>query len=145
MCSSMKRKKSTNNASDIDSDLITVNNFFACFVKEISVTKYGSDKELTPTFSPHEIFQYSDSMLKHLPKDALKKIGKEIVYSKEPVYFNMTTIDRRIHDGSDFTITGLSNMQIATAKANTAKDLNLVDTISKFQNQLKDSMFIEFH
>ena len=122
MCSSMKRKKSTNNASDIDSDLITVNNFFACFVKEINVTKYGSDKELTPTFSP-----------------------KEIVYSKEPVYFNMTTIDRRIHDGSDFTITGLSNTQIATAKANTAKDLNLVDTISKFQNQLKDSMFIEFH
>ena len=35
--------------------MITVNNVFAHFVKEISVTKYGSDKELIPTFFPYEI------------------------------------------------------------------------------------------
>ena len=35
--------------------MITVNNVFAHFVKEISVTKYESDKELIPTFSPYEI------------------------------------------------------------------------------------------
>ena len=69
--------KKTNQNSDIDADLITVNIFFAHFVKEVSVTKYGSDKELIPTFSPYEIYQYADSMLKHLPKDALKTIGKK--------------------------------------------------------------------
>ena len=69
----MKIKKSTNGVINIDDDLITVNNFFAHFIKEISVTRYGSDKELTPTFPPHEIYQYSDAMLKHLPKDSLKK------------------------------------------------------------------------
>ena len=67
----MKIKKSTNEASDKDNDLITVNNFFAHFIKEISVTKYGRDKELIPTFSPYEIYQCSDARLKHLPKHSL--------------------------------------------------------------------------
>ena len=37
---SHKNLKKTNHNSDIDADLITVNNFFAYFVKEVSVTKY---------------------------------------------------------------------------------------------------------
>ena len=54
---------------------MTVNNFFfAHFVKEVSITKYGSDKELIPTSPTYEIYQYADPMLKHLPKDALKTI-----------------------------------------------------------------------
>ena len=48
------------NSSDIDSGLITVNNFFAHCVKEISITKYSSDKELPSTFSPWDVYQYSD-------------------------------------------------------------------------------------
>ena len=70
ICFPIKIKKKSNNSSDIDDDLITVNNFFAHWVKEISITKYGSDRELPPTFSPWEIYQYSDQMLKHLPKDS---------------------------------------------------------------------------
>ena len=60
--------------------MITVHNFFANWVKEVSVTKYGSNKELPPTFSPWEVYQYSDSMLKHLPTDALKTIQKTLLY-----------------------------------------------------------------
>ena len=56
ICFAMKIKKSTNNSSDIDSDITTVNNFFAHFRKEISVTRSGSDKELIPTFSLYEIY-----------------------------------------------------------------------------------------
>ena len=44
LCFPMKIKKSANNPSDIGSNMITVNNFFAHFIKETSVTKYGSDK-----------------------------------------------------------------------------------------------------
>ena len=40
LCFPMKMKKSSNEAQDIDSDLITANNFFGHLVKEISVTKY---------------------------------------------------------------------------------------------------------
>ena len=73
ICFHKKIKRKNQCCYDIDADLITVNNFFAHFVKEISITKYGSDKELIPIFSPCQIYQYSDGMLKHLPKDVLKK------------------------------------------------------------------------
>ena len=49
LCFSIKIKKKSDNNADIDKDLITVNNFFAHWVKEISITTYGSDKELPPT------------------------------------------------------------------------------------------------
>ena len=64
----IKIKKKTNTAQDIDAYLITVNNCFAHFVKEISITKYSSNKKLIHTFSPYEMYQYADSMLKHLPE-----------------------------------------------------------------------------
>ena len=67
--------------------MITVNNFFAHWVKEISITKYGSDKELPRTLSPWEVYQYSDQMLKHLPKDVLKTIQKTVLFGKTLVYF----------------------------------------------------------
>ena len=51
-CFSIEIKRKTNNALDLNADLITVNNFFAHWVKEISVTRYASDKKLPPTFSP---------------------------------------------------------------------------------------------
>ena len=69
----MKIKKSSTEASDIDDDLITVNNFFAHLIKEISITIYGSDKELISTFSPYEIYQYSDSMIQTPPKRRTEK------------------------------------------------------------------------
>ena len=48
-----------------------------------------------PTFSSFEIYHYSDSMLKNLPKNGLKKIEKTMLYSKKPVYFNRTTLEER--------------------------------------------------
>ena len=84
ICFPMKIEKKTNQNLDTDADLIIANNFFAHFVKEINVKTYGSDKELIPTFSPYEMYQYPDAMLKHLPKDALKMIEKTHLYSKQP-------------------------------------------------------------
>ena len=55
ICFPFKVKKVTNEASDIDTDLITVNKFFAHFVKEINITRYGNDKQLMTTFSPYDI------------------------------------------------------------------------------------------
>ena len=37
-------------------------------------------------------------MLKHSPKDSLKNLEETMLYSKKPVYFNKTTIDRRINN-----------------------------------------------
>ena len=60
-------------------------------------------------------------MLKHLPKKALKKIEKTLLYSRQGAYFNVTDSDRRIHDGSDIDTTGLSAAQITTLKKITLK------------------------
>ena len=93
ICFPMKIKKLSDPTTAIDPT--TVNNFFVHLVKEISITKYGNDKQLIPTFSPYEIYQYSDAMLKHLPEKFLKKVEKTLLYSKKSVYFNKTTLDRQ--------------------------------------------------
>ena len=118
--------------------MITVNKFFAHFVKEISITKYGSDTELIPTFSPYEIYQYSDSMLKRLPAETVKTIEKTFLYSKTPVYHIDLNIDRRNHNGDGLAMTGLTAAQITTLKKFFAKDLNIDDGITKFQNIIKN-------
>ena len=99
-----------------------MNNFSRHLIKEITIIRYGNDKQLITTFSPYEIYQYSHSMLKHLPKGFLKKFEKTMLYSKKPVYFNKTTIDRRMSNGS--------GGGKATSKANDAKDLNIDERIT---------------
>ena len=118
--------------------MITVNNFFAHWVKEISITKYGSDKELPLTFSPWEVYQYSDQMLKHLPKDSLKTIEKNHLYSKVPIYFASTLYDRGNHNSANVVLTGLTAAKQTERKEKHAKDLNIDQRIELFQTQLKN-------
>ena len=97
ICFPIKTKKKSNNSSDIDADLITVNNFFAHWIKEISITRYGSDKELPQTFSPWEVYQYSDQMLKHLSADALKTLQKHYYLVKNlSILLKLDTTDETI-------------------------------------------------
>ena len=79
-------------------------------------------------------------MLKHLPKDGLKKLEKTLLYRKQAVYFNQTTINRRIHDGSGFATRILNANKISTSKKkkNNAKDLDIDERITKYKDQLKD-------
>ena len=49
-------------------------NIFAHWVMEIGITKHGTNKSLIPTTTPQETYRYPESMLKQLPKDALKLI-----------------------------------------------------------------------
>ena len=123
ICFPIKIKKRTNQNLDIDGDLIT---------------KYGSNKELIPTFSPYEIYQYSDGMLKHLHADELKAIEKTLLYSKNAVYYNDVNIERRNHNGDGITTAGMNMTQVAATKKNNAKYLNIDDRIAKFKEQLKN-------
>ena len=116
-------RKASNEASAIDSTLITVNNFFGHWVKEISVTKYGTNKELTPTTTPQEIYQDSDSMLKYLPKKSLVVIRNGFLFSEKDVNYPNGK-DRRVH-----------SLTINTAERT---DNNLDDRTAKFANQIKN-------
>ena len=119
----MKIRKSSDKDDDIDADLITVNNFFVHLIKEISVTRYENYKQLIPTFSLYDTYKYSDSTLKHLPKDSLKKLEKTVLYSKQAVYYNKTTIDKRTHNST---------------RLNDIKYLSINKRIIKFENQPKN-------
>ena len=69
-------------------------------MKEVSITKHGSDKEFPPTFTPWEVYQYSDVILKPLQKDSLKTLEKHLLYSKEKVYYASTRYGRRNFNGT---------------------------------------------
>ena len=120
--------------------MTTVNNFFAHWFKEViikyGITKYGSDKELRRTYSPWEVYRYSDQMLKPLPADDLKSIPK-FFYSKKPVYFANTNYEKRNFNSKDIVTTGLNTAQI-TEKKNHAKDLNIDERIHLFHDQIAD-------
>ena len=85
------------------------------------------------------MYQYADSMLKHLPEKSLKTIEKTNLYSKKLIYYTDVNIDRRVHNGDRITApTGSTVAQIANLKANYAKDLNIDDRIAKFKNLFKN-------
>ena len=64
---------------NLDGDIFPVNNIFAHWIMEIDITKYGTNRSFIPTTTPKEIYRYSDSMLKHLPKNSLKMIEKYLL------------------------------------------------------------------
>lgn len=64
ICFPIKFLKITNANTDIDDDMTTRNNFFAHQIKEINIAKYGSHKQLIPTSSPYEVYQYFGSVEK---------------------------------------------------------------------------------
>ena len=138
ICFPIKIKKTSDNTAHIDNNLITVDNFFAHWIKEVCITKYGTDKELPPTSSPWEVYQYLDQLLKHMPTNALKTIQKTHLFSRKPVYFANTSYERRNHNAANIDFTGLSTAEVTTAKKNHAKDLNIAERISLFKNQLKN-------
>ena len=77
-------------------------------------------------------------MLKHLPEDDLKSIQKTFLYSKKPVYFDSTSYDRQNFNSKDLVTTGLNAAQITEKKKQHAKDLNIDDRITLFQDQIAD-------
>ena len=105
---------------NLDADIYPVNNFFAHWIREIDITKYGTNKSLIPMITPKEIFRYSDSMLKHLPKNALKMIEKDLLYSKKPVIIPANKDSRSHNSNNEAFIT----------------DDNLEERQGKFANQI---------
>ena len=53
------------------------------------------------------------------------------------MYFASETYERRNHNGASINTTRLNATEIATAKKQHAKDLNIDNRIKLFQNQLK--------
>ena len=124
----MKIKKRTDDDDDLDGTLITVNNFFAHWIKEIDIKKLGDDQPILPTINTVEIYKYSDQILKHLPKDSLKLIEKDLLYSKKKVKLPDNRDRRR-------------KFVAAGGDANDRTDDNLDQRIEKFHDQLENTYY----
>ena len=103
----IKKKNVTN---DIDATLITVNNFFAHFIKEIVTSRYRDDQHILPTNNVVNIYRYSNTMLKHIPEKALKTFQDTLLYSEKAVSLksdndrkeNNNELEKLTRDDRDF-------------------------------------------
>ena len=114
------------NAIQTTAGTIPVNNFFAHWIKEIDIKRYGDEMPILPLTNTIDIYRYSDELLKQMPKDALKTIQNYLLYSKEKVVIYGDNNDRRAY----YTTTN------ATARNRTNE--NLTDRTAKFQSQIKN-------
>ena len=69
----------------MDIDMITVNNFFGYWIKDIDIRQYPDDTRILPTNNNVDVYRYSASQLKYLPKNAISTIEKTLLYSKKSV------------------------------------------------------------
>ena len=124
LCLPVTFRKKTANTTAIDRDLITVNNFFAHWIKDVIVRRYGNDVAVLPINTVLEVYKYSEAMLKHLPDDVLATFQDQLLYSKKKVIIKGNAAnsfnDRRNH--------------ISASARNGNTDDNLEDRISKFND-----------
>ena len=124
VCLPVVFRKVTNKAQAIDADMITVNNFLAHWIKDISIKRYGDDIAILPINTTLDLYRYNESMLKHLPDDVLETFQHEILYSKKKVIIKGNGAnsfnDRRNH--------------AAGAARNSNTDENLAGRIAKFND-----------
>ena len=124
LCLPITFRKSTNKAQAIDVEMITVNDFFAHWIKDTSSKRYGDDIAILPINTTLYIYRYSEAMLKHLPDEVLETFQHELLYSKKKVIIKGNAAnsfnDRRNH--------------IAAAARNSHTDDNIEDRIAKFND-----------
>ena len=71
--------------AQMDANMITVNNFLGHWIKNIDIRQYPDDTRILPTNNNVDVYRYSASQLKYLPKNAISTIEKTLLYSKKSV------------------------------------------------------------
>ena len=92
--------KNATETAQLDADMITVNNFFARWMADTDIRQYPDDTRILPTNNNVDVCQFAASQLKYLPKDSVKAIKKQLLYSNKPVYLAEET-DRRPNNDDD--------------------------------------------
>ena len=125
----LKIKSKTNTANDIATTATVVNNFFEHWIKEIDIKRLGDDTPILPTSNTVDIYKYSDAILKHIPKEVLKVIKNDLLYSKKQVKLPDGEERRKKHTPS------------GGGDATERIDDNLDERIKNFNSQLKNTYY----
>ena len=100
LCLPIQIKSKTDKTADIPDTLVTVNNCFARWLKEIDIRRCGGDIRILPTNRTVDIYRYSHSLLKQMSEKALKIYENTLLYSKKPVTLTGNR-DRSLHTSDD--------------------------------------------
>ena len=68
LCFPLKFKSEANNGNNLAANTVTVDNFFAHWIKEIDIKRYGDDIPILPITNMVDIYRYSNELLKHMPE-----------------------------------------------------------------------------
>ena len=79
----IKIKKSTNSAINLDATVMTVNNFFTHWIKEIDIKGCGDEIPILPLKNTVDIYKHFDAMPKFKEDGALKTYQHYLLYSKK--------------------------------------------------------------
>ena len=71
LCLPIAFRKKTNKDTAIAATMIPVNNFFAHWIKDVTVKRYVDDIAVLPINTTLDTYRYSESMLKHMPEKTL--------------------------------------------------------------------------
>ena len=75
--------KKKDGASDLDGAIVTVNNFFVHWLKDIDEKRYHVDIQILPTNNTMDIYRYSAQMLSYLPAKSLGTLKETLFYDKQ--------------------------------------------------------------
>ena len=118
-------KKSTNKATDIDDDLVTVNGFFFRWLKDIDIRRHPDDVRILPTNYTVSIADYAANQLKHLSGKSLADIRDTIIYNKNSAVLTGSK-DRRSNTSTDIK---------------DRQDANLLWRLSNLKGELKEKNY----
>ena len=116
-------EKKTNKATAIDATMIPVNNFFAHWIKDVTVKRYGDDIAVLPINTTLDTYRFRNYAKKHAQRRSCNFSKRITIYQKKVIIKGNaanTLNDRRNH--------------IAAAANDSEKDENIDDRIAKFNN-----------
>ena len=85
--------------TQLDDDVMPVNNFFCRWFTDIDIKRYPDDLRILPTDKTISIYDYAEAQLKYLADKSVAKIRKSFLYSNLPVYLDADT-DRRANNNA---------------------------------------------
>ena len=86
LCFPLEIKSAVDNDHDITVVFIIVNKFFSHLIKEIDIKRYSDNVLILPLTNTVNVYQYSDKILKHIQKDALKNTKRQFLQQNEGCY-----------------------------------------------------------
>ena len=99
----------------MDGDLIIVNSFFGHWITDMDIRRYPEDTRILPTNNNVDVYQFSKSQLKYLPKDSVATLLKSFFYWNKAVYLD-ANVDRGLNNNDDINKPSNPNLTYRNAK-----------------------------